>query len=91
VKKVVSFVLTSLRDSTYGKSTSRLCPRCGLEDGHFGDPAGMSDSLISKCLLRGLSGLAPIFRMEEPFSNAQTIGRDFNQLIGAEIFQGEFQ
>ena len=39
LKKSASFVLASLRDSTYRKGTPRLFARCGRADGLFEHPA----------------------------------------------------
>jgi hypothetical protein len=39
LKKPASFVLASLRDSTYRKGTPRLFARCGRADGLFEHPA----------------------------------------------------
>ena len=40
LKKSASFVLASLRDSTYRKGTPRLFARCGRADGLFEHPVG---------------------------------------------------
>jgi hypothetical protein len=39
LKKSASFVLVSLRDSTYRKGTPRLLAHCGRADGLFEHPA----------------------------------------------------
>jgi hypothetical protein len=49
LKKSASFVLTSLRDSTYRKGTPRLLARCGRADGLFEHPANpFSDITLRK-------------------------------------------
>ena len=48
LKKAASFVLASLRDSTYRKGTPRLFARCGLADGLFEHPVG--SSVIMTCV-----------------------------------------
>ena len=54
LKKPASFVLASLRDSTYRKGTPRLIARYGRADGLFEHPA-------NRCLAVALGFRTPVY------------------------------